>query len=111
MNEHSGWRPAPIPRDVQGLKSHLVCDLSTVVEVNCIFCERGGINVRCSVEKMLLEVFRGEVKVVVVEVVGKVERLLRCKEVEALLLFDIVVVVVVVAELMEVKGGRFFRFL
>ena len=93
------------------MKLHLVCDLSTVVEVNSIFCKRGGIKVGCSVEKMLLEVSGGEVKVVVVEVVGKVERLLKCEEVEALLLFDVVVVVVVVAELMEVKGGSFFRFL
>ena len=60
---------------------------------------------------MLSEVFGYEVKVVVVEVVGKVERLLRCEEVEALLLFDVVVVVVVVAELMEIKGGSFFGFL
>ena len=80
-----------------------------MVEVNSIFCERGGIKVGCNVEKMLLEVFGGEVKVVVVEVVGKVERLLRCEEVEASLLFD--VVVAVVAELMEVKGGSFFGFL
>ena len=82
------------------MKLHLVCDLSTVVEVNSIFCERGGIKVGCSVKKMLLEVFGGEVKVVVVEVVGKVERLLRREEVEALLLFDVIVVVVVVTELM-----------
>ena len=60
---------------------------------------------------MLSEFFGGEVKVVVVEVVGKIERLLRCEEVEALLLFDVVVVVVVVAELMKVKGGSFFKFL
>ena len=60
---------------------------------------------------MLSEVFGGEVKAVEVEVVGKVERLLRCEEVEALLLFNVVVVVVVVAELMEVKGESFFGFL
>ena len=60
---------------------------------------------------MLSEFFGGEVKVVVVKVVGKVERLLRCEEVEALLLFDVIVVVVVVAELMEVKRGSFFGFL
>ena len=73
-----------------------------MVEVNCMFCERGGIKVGCSIEKMLLEVFGGEVKVV---------DLLKCEEVGALLLFDVVVVVVVVAELMEVKGGSFFGFL
>ena len=60
---------------------------------------------------MLSEVFGGEVKVVVVKVVGKVERFLRCEKVEALLLFDVVVVAVVVAELMEVQEGSFFGFL
>ena len=60
---------------------------------------------------MLSEVFGGEVKVVEVEVVSKVERLLRWEEVEALLLFVVVIVVVVVAELMEVKEGSFFGFL
>ena len=60
---------------------------------------------------MLSEVFRGEVRVVVVEVVGKVGGLLRCEEVEALLLFGIIVVVVVVAELIEVKEGSIFGFL
>ena len=86
-----------------------MCDLLTVVEVNSILYERGGIKVGCNVEKMLLEVFGGEV--VEVEVVDKVERLLRCEEVEALLLFGIVVVVVVAAKLMEVKEGSFFGFL